>query len=141
MRPERPPRTWALLGQKPGDNGQVLALAEALGWPFEIRRMAYRPTELITNRLLGVTLLGIDRGRSDPLEPPWPELVITAGRRNEPVARWIQREAGGRGALPAGPCRPALGADRGFRPDRHHPAIRPAPRTRASCTPRRPCTG
>ena len=90
-----PPRTWALLGQKPGDNGQVLALAEAVGWPFEVRRLAFRPTELVTNRLLGVTLLGVDRKRSDPLQPPWPELVLTAGRRNEPVARWIQRQAGG----------------------------------------------
>jgi uncharacterized protein len=70
-------------------------LAEAVGWPFESKRMVYRPTELVTNRLLGVTLLGIDRDRSSPLEPPWPELVISAGRRNEPVARWIQREAGG----------------------------------------------
>jgi mitochondrial fission protein ELM1 len=59
--------------------------------------MAYRPTELLTNRLLGVTLLGVDRTRSDPLRPPWPELVVTAGRRNEPVARWIKREAGGPG--------------------------------------------
>ena len=58
--------------------------------------------------------------------PPWPELVITAGRRNEPVARWIQREAGGRERVPAGACRPALGAGRGLRPDRHHPAIRAA---------------
>jgi mitochondrial fission protein ELM1 len=73
----------------------VLALAEALGWPFEIRRIAYRPTELLTNRLLGVTLLGRDPDRSDPLEPPWPALVITAGRRNEPIARWIQRQADG----------------------------------------------
>ena len=89
------PRTWLLLGRKPGDNGQVLALAEALGWPFEVKRLVYRPTELLTNRLLGITLLGIDRRRSSPLEPPWPELVITAGRRNEPVARWIQRQAGG----------------------------------------------
>ena len=94
--PGMPPRTWVLLGQKPGDNGQVLALAEALGWPFEIKRMVYRPTELLTNRLLGITLLGIDRAASSPLAPPWPELVITAGRRNEPVARWIQRQAGGR---------------------------------------------
>jgi mitochondrial fission protein ELM1 len=92
----RPPRVWALLGQKPGDNGQVLALAEAVGWPFETRRLAFRASELLTNRLLGVTLLGLDRSRSDPLRPPWPELIITTGRRNEPVARWIQREAGGR---------------------------------------------
>jgi mitochondrial fission protein ELM1 len=84
------------LGQKPGDNGQVLALAEALGWPFEAKRMVHRSTELLTNRLLGATLLGVDRRRSSPLGPPWPELVITAGRRNEPVARWIRRQAGGR---------------------------------------------
>ena len=70
-------------------------MAEAVGWPFEIRRLAFRPTELVTNRLLGITLLGLDRGQSDPLAPPWPELVLTTGRRNEPVARWIQREAGG----------------------------------------------
>lgn len=93
---ERPPRTWLLLGPKPGDNGQVLALAEALGWPYEIKRFTYRPWELLTNRLLGATLGGIDRARSTPLAPPWPELVITAGRRNEPVARWLQRQAGGR---------------------------------------------
>ncbi|MEK0081721.1 mitochondrial fission ELM1 family protein [Benzoatithermus flavus] len=93
------PRTWLLLGHKQGDNGQVLALAEALGWPFEIKRIVYRPWELVTNRLVGVTLLGIDRRRSSPLEPPWPELVITAGRRNEPVARWIQARAGGRGRV------------------------------------------
>jgi uncharacterized protein len=95
--PTRAPRTWLLLGQKPGDNGQVLALAEALGWPFEAKRVFHRSTELLTNRLLGATLLGVDRRRSSPLGPPWPELVITAGRRNEPVARWIRRQAGGRG--------------------------------------------
>ena len=93
----RAPRVWALLGQKPGDNGQVLALAEAVGWPFEMRRLAFRRSELLANRLLGVTLLGLDPARSDPLHPPWPELIVTAGRRNEPVARWIQREAGGPG--------------------------------------------
>ncbi|MFZ1428666.1 MAG: mitochondrial fission ELM1 family protein [Geminicoccaceae bacterium] len=91
--PAAAPRTWLLLGPKPGDNGQVLALAEALGWPFESKRMVYRSTELLTNRLLGITLLGIDRRRSSPLEPPWPDLVISAGRRNEPVARWIRRKA------------------------------------------------
>ena len=69
-------------------------MAEALGWPFDIKRMVYRPTELLTNRLLGTTLLGIDRAASSPLAPPWPELVISAGRRNEPVARWIRRQAG-----------------------------------------------
>jgi mitochondrial fission protein ELM1 len=29
------------------------------------------------------------------LQPPRPDLVITAGRRNEPVARWIRKQSGG----------------------------------------------
>lgn len=88
------PRVWLLMGHKSGDNQQVLALAEALGWPFEIKRFAYKPTELWSNLMLGPNLLGVDRKASSDLAPPWPDLVITAGRRNEPVARWIQRQAG-----------------------------------------------
>lgn len=92
----RPPRTWLMMGHKAGDNSQILALAEALGWPFEIKRLVYRRTELLTNLLAGPTLMGLVREKSSPLEPPWPELVISAGRRNEPLVRWIQRQAGGR---------------------------------------------
>jgi len=93
------PRVWLLTGHKAGDNNQVQALAEALHWPCETRQLRYRPWELLSNRLLGVTLAGIDRAASSPLEPPWPDLVITAGRRNEPVARWIRRQSGGRTRL------------------------------------------
>ncbi|MBX6320425.1 MAG: mitochondrial fission ELM1 family protein [Rhodospirillaceae bacterium] len=88
------PLVWLLMGHRAGDNEQVLALAEALGWPFETRHFVYRPCEFLTNRLLGATLAGIDRARSSALGPPWPDLVISAGRRNEPVARWIRARAG-----------------------------------------------
>lgn len=93
------PLTWVLTGHKAGDNTQVLALANALGWPFEVKQLKYKSYELLTNRLFGVTLSGIDRAASSHLEPPWPDLVITAGRRNEPVARWICRQSGGRTRL------------------------------------------
>ncbi|MFM7273792.1 MAG: nucleoside-diphosphate sugar epimerase, partial [Gammaproteobacteria bacterium] len=51
-----PTRVWLLLGHKSGDNNQVLALAERLGWGFEEKRIAYRPWELLASRILGVTL-------------------------------------------------------------------------------------
>ena len=35
------PRIWLLIGQRRGDNNQVLALGEALGIPFETRSMRY----------------------------------------------------------------------------------------------------
>lgn len=95
----RAPRVWLLTGHKAGDNTQLLALAEALGWPYEVKRFVYRPWELLSNRLLGITLAGIDRRRSSPLAPPWPDLVLSAGRRNEPLARWIRRRSGGHSRL------------------------------------------
>lgn len=84
---------WVLLGHKAGDNHQVLALAESLGVPFETRHLRYRPTELASNLLLGPNLQGIRPESRARLHPPWPRLVITAGRRNEPVARWIRTQA------------------------------------------------
>ena len=89
------PIVWTLLGKKAGDNNQVLALAESLGWGWIEKHLHYIPLELLPNRLLKVTLLGLQRERSDDLGPPWPDLVISAGRRNEPVARWIRKQTGG----------------------------------------------
>lgn len=90
---QNPPKVWMLMGHKAGDNSQVLALGEALGWPFEIKHFTYKRTELLTNLLCGPTLAGVVRSGSSDLAPPWPDLIITAGRRNEPAARWIQKQA------------------------------------------------
>lgn len=86
---------WCLVGRKAGDNTQVRALATALGWGYIEKQVLARPWELLTHLTLRVTRAGIDRDESSELEPPWPDLVITAGRRNEPVARWIQQKSGG----------------------------------------------
>ncbi len=87
------PRVWVMMGHKAGDNSQILALAEGLGWPFTIKHLVYRPTELLTNLIAPRTLLGIVRRQSSPLVPPWPDLIVSAGRRNEPVCRWVQLRA------------------------------------------------
>jgi hypothetical protein len=96
---ERAPRVWLLMGHRAGDNTQVLALGEALGWPFEIKRFVYKPWERLLNLPFMATLAGVAKEQSSPLAPPWPDLIITAGRRNEPIARWIKRQAGGRPRL------------------------------------------
>lgn len=71
----------------------MLALADALGWPRVEKHIAARSWELLPHLLRGVTLAGIDRAASSPLAPPWPDLVLAAGRRNEPVARWIRQQS------------------------------------------------
>lgn len=90
------PRVWVLLSYRAGERSQVLALAETLGWPFEEKRLAYRSPLLPPHLLRRVTRAGIDGANSAAIEPPWPDLVITAGSLNEPVARWVRRQTGGR---------------------------------------------
>ncbi len=89
------PLVWAVTGYRAGERAQVLALAEALGWPFELKELSYRKLEFRTSLFCGSDLRGIRPRKSSPLRPPWPDLVISAGMRNEPVCRWIRAQAGG----------------------------------------------
>ena len=94
-----PPRVWTLLGEREGDNAQIRGLAEALGWPAEAKRLTFTRNYKLWNLLLGASLLSLDRGHSAALGAPWPDLVIAAGRRSAPVARWIRKQSGGRSRL------------------------------------------
>ena len=77
-----------------------LGLAEALGWPYEIKRLALRARSRLHNRLARRLAASESSPlRSSPLEPPWPDLVIAAGRRTAPVALWIREQSAGRTRL------------------------------------------
>jgi len=87
------PRVWLLMGNRAGDNSQVLGLGEALGWPLEEKHFEFQAYEKLVNLPWGAHLAGVVRERSSPLEAPWPDLVISAGRKNEPIARYIRKRA------------------------------------------------
>ena len=89
----RDPLVWLLMGNRAGDNSQVLGLGEALGWPLEEKRFVYTGYEKLVNLPFSGHLLGVVRDESSAIEPPWPDLVISAGRKNEPIARYIRRQA------------------------------------------------
>jgi mitochondrial fission protein ELM1 len=93
------PRVWLLKGPKLGDYTQIRALAAAIGWPAETKTLAFHRAELLLHLVDAPTRLGLDRRKSDSLAPPWPDLVLTAGRRNELVARWIRERSEGRTKL------------------------------------------
>jgi mitochondrial fission protein ELM1 len=90
------PRIWLVLGDKVGDNRQVERVAEALGEPFEIRRVRFLPRWQDGKPPFLPSLYHLDRAASDPLEGPWPELILTIGRRPAMVALWIRRRSGNR---------------------------------------------
>lgn len=99
MSGERTPRIWLLLGERLGDNNQVLALAEELGLPFETRVLKHNFLRNVARRQLSKTMLTFTARSLLQLRPPWPDLVIGIGRRSVPVARWIKRRSGGKAKL------------------------------------------
>ena len=92
---EAAPKVWLVLGDKRGDNSQVEVVAEALGWPCERKSLQMRAPYVVGKPWVRPSLHHIDLARSDPLEPPWPDLVITIGRRPSMAALWIARQSGG----------------------------------------------
>jgi len=86
---------WLVLGDKRGDNAQVEVVAEALGWPCERRYLAMREPYVVGKPRVRPSLHHIDPARSDALAPPWPDLIITSGRRPSMAALWIRKQSGG----------------------------------------------
>lgn len=94
--PGGPLRVWALLGPRTGDNNQVLALAAALGGRVEPIPLRHNLLRLLPNRFSWSGLASLDAASRARLVPPWPDVVITVGRRGVPAARWIRARSGGR---------------------------------------------
>jgi mitochondrial fission protein ELM1 len=82
-----------------GESSQITGLASRLGWPVTVKRLRY-------NKLAGpiglgrqVSVRGIDVASQAQLAAPWPQILISAGVKNEPVARWIKAQSAGRTRL------------------------------------------
>jgi mitochondrial fission protein ELM1 len=88
-----------VLSDKGGDNGQIEAVAARLPWPYETRFVAMKPKWVLRKPRVRPTLNHLDLAKSDTLEPPWPDLIITAGRRPSSVALWIQKQSGGQSRI------------------------------------------
>ncbi|HKU94719.1 MAG TPA: ELM1/GtrOC1 family putative glycosyltransferase [Vineibacter sp.] len=93
------PLVWLLVGDKGGDTAQLRRLALALGWSTVEKPLKFNGLYRLPNRLLGASRLSLAAAASADLTPPWPDLVLSAGRRTAPIARWIQVRSGGRAKL------------------------------------------
>jgi mitochondrial fission protein ELM1 len=113
---------WVLRDPRAGTAAQALGLAERLGMPFREVALEWAPLARLPWPV--PTLLGL-KDRS-AFTPPWPRLVISAGRRAAPVALWLAA----RGARSVHAMRPGFGAARfDLLVIGAHDAPRPAPNT------------
>lgn len=94
---------WVLLDDRAGNRAQALGVAERLagqsGRPFRSVEIRYAMMARLPNVVLGVSISGLDAQSRALLHAPWPKLVIAAGRRSAPVARWIKRQSDGAAKL------------------------------------------
>jgi uncharacterized protein len=91
-----PPRVWAVHDGKVGMANQVLGLAEAVGWPFEEKRLSIRAPWSHLMPPFWLRPLAAAGADGDRLEPPWPDLLIGCGRNAVAPARAVKRASGGR---------------------------------------------
>jgi mitochondrial fission protein ELM1 len=107
------PVVWVLEDPRAGTAAQALGIAERLGVPFRsiplswsgAARLAWPWPSLggLTAEARAALLAAAAAAGPDPR---WPELVLSAGRRAAPVARWLAR----RGARTVHCMRPGWGA-------------------------------
>ncbi len=86
------PTVWLLLGDKLGDNAQVELITESLNWPYQRKQLYFKSPYILGKPAFKASLYHLDQ-RSDVLAPPWPDLILTIGRRPSMAALWIRQQS------------------------------------------------
>jgi mitochondrial fission protein ELM1 len=85
---------WVLADPRAGTAAQALGIAERLPVPHRVVPLAWGPIARLP--LPWPSLAGLAPEARAAIAPPWPRLVISAGRRSAPVALWLARQCGAR---------------------------------------------
>lgn len=86
---------WVLTEGMAGMVTQAVGLAEAVGLPFQEKTIQLRaPWRWLPPQFWPSGVMGLDSS-SDHLAPPWPDLVISCGRKSIGPALEIKRASGG----------------------------------------------
>ena len=88
-------RIWVLTDGKAGDAVQCVAVASALGFPFEERKIAPRPPWEWVAPWGPLDPREAPGRKGGPLEGPFPDIAIISGRRAAPHARALKKATGG----------------------------------------------
>lgn len=88
--PAAAPTVWVLWRRRKGDLDQMLALLNAVGWPYAIKKLSFLKPDI---PILAPLLL---KGSSDRLDPPWPDFIFSAEALPSLIARRLKARSGGR---------------------------------------------
>jgi len=84
---------WVIADDKAGHKNQAIGVAESLGYPFVIKNIKYNDKAKLPNILKKSGLTGVDIENSDDLNAPLPDIIIAAGRKTAPIAKFIKSKS------------------------------------------------
>jgi mitochondrial fission protein ELM1 len=85
-------KLWVLADNRPGNVNQLIGIATQLACPYEVKKIRYNGFAKLPNFLRGSSLVGINKATSDNLNGPYPDIVLSAGRRTAPIAKYIKKK-------------------------------------------------
>ena len=91
--------TWIVTDGSVGMEAQGVAVAEAVGLPYSLKRVHVQGAMRLMPARLQIYLpsarLLASVASNEPLAPPWPRLIISVGRRSAPIALALKDVAKG----------------------------------------------
>ncbi|MDX5593958.1 mitochondrial fission ELM1 family protein [Pseudovibrio sp. SPO723] len=87
---------WVITDGKAGDEAQCIGVAEALGLPYEVRRVAPRKLFALAMPHGPIDPADSPNKPKSPIARPFPKVAIASGRRSIPYLRAIKKFSGGK---------------------------------------------
>lgn len=88
--------TWIVTEGLTGTENQCLGIAEALGVDPVVKRIQLNEPWKSLSPYLGFETHATFNNNGDDIAPPWPDLVISSGRKSIAAARYIKKQSGGK---------------------------------------------
>lgn len=84
-----------------GSVGQAKGIAMALEGKIDIveKQLIYTPKSWIPNWIKGRSLIGVDLKKSDNLDAPYPDIILSTSRRTVATARYLRKKSGNKSKI------------------------------------------
>lgn len=84
---------WVITEGMIGTENQCIGVAEALGVPYDVKKIGLRLPWKTFSPWLGLEMA---HTFTPHLTPPWPDIVIASGRKSVAASRYIKKQSGGK---------------------------------------------
>ncbi len=88
-----PSSCWIITEGLIGTENQCIGVGNALGVPYDVKRISLKQPWKSLSPFLGFETCN---SFTEPLSPPWPDLLITSGRKSISASRYIKKQSSGK---------------------------------------------